>query len=244
MSEGMTPEQLISFLNQYLSKMTQIILESNGVIDKYIGDAVMAFWGAPLRNEKHAINGVLAALKMIDVLLEFNEQSKQTGRPIIDIGIGLNTGNATVGNMGSEKRFDYTVLGDNVNLASRLEGLTKVYGVNIIVAQSTIAAIPDEENILTRELDRVRVKGKKKPVTIYEIIPRARYENVQSILGDFKEGRECYYNGEWNRAISAFMKVLEKAPDDGPTKTLKNRCEGFLHRPADNWEGIFEMTSK
>lgn len=172
-SEKMSPEQLTSFMNRYLSVMTEIVFNHGGVVDKYIGDAVMAFWGAPLADDKHALHGVLAALDMMAELKEVNRQNKELGEPEIDIGIGLNSGAVTVGNMGSERRFNYTVLGDNVNLASRLEGLNKTYGSNIIVSQATLSMLDQEDikkySIESREIGDVQVKGKEIATKIYEI---------------------------------------------------------------------------
>ncbi len=248
LSERMAPEQLTAFLNGYLSRMTEIVLDRNGVIDKYIGDAIMAFWGAPLPNACHAADAVASALAMIGALAEFNEQSLRKENPAIDIGIGINSGEATVGNMGSEKRFDYTVMGDNVNLASRLEGLTKVYRVNIIISETTArltSASPfPTPAIVLRELDRVQVKGRTQAVTIFEVVPERTQASVANITSDFDRGRQAYYRGQWREAIEAFSHALEIFPEDGPSSVLKERCAGFLHRPDGSWQGIFEMTSK
>jgi len=172
-SEKMSPEQLTKFINRYFTVMTQIVFDHGGVIDKYIGDAVMAFWGAPLNDDKHALHGILTALGMMAGLREFNRESERLGEPIIDIGIGVNSGYVTVGNMGSERRFNYTVLGDNVNLASRLEGLNKTYATNVIVSQATIGMLSEEDikkySIVVRELGEVQVKGKEVTTKIYEI---------------------------------------------------------------------------
>ncbi len=153
-------------MNQFLTPLTQVIHNHKGTIDKYMGDAIMAFWGAPLRDERHGLHAVQAALDMIRALGEVQEDFKARGWPPIKIGVGLNSGVMSVGNMGSEFRMAYTVLGDAVNLGSRLEGLTKQYGVDIIVSETTKAAAPE---YAYRELDRVRVKGKHEPVVIYEL---------------------------------------------------------------------------
>lgn len=248
MSETMSPEQLTSFLNEYLSHMTHLVLERNGVIDKYIGDAIMAFWGAPLPNERHALDGVVSALHMVEALATFNLSSKEKGNPHIDIGIGINSGEVTVGNMGSEKRFDYTVLGDNVNLASRLEGLTKTYGVNIIVSQATIDLITlsdrDSHQIMIRELDTVQVKGKKLPVTLWEVIPRSRQYEIAAIKEWFDAARHAYYKGNFKRAIELFDHVLQQLPNDAPSHVLRERCEEFILHPHIDWKGIYELTHK
>src|SRR3989338_2592638 len=257
-SETMPPEKLTHFLNSYLGRMTDIILNSGGVIDKYIGDAIMSFWGAPLPKPDHALAGVLAAIKMVAELQKFNEEHTRhnDSYPAVNIGVGINSGEVTVGNMGSEKRFDYTVIGDNVNLASRLESLTKTYGVNILISEMTKQMLPvpskaeEGENdatarkIITRELDRVLVKGKKHPVRIYEVVPQGKENGIVPILDIFDGGREHYYKGEWDKAIEKFETVLTANPQDGPSQTLRDRCEGLKHRQDFKWEGVFEYKEK
>lgn len=248
LSEKMTPETLTKFLNRYLSTMTDIVLDHTGVVDKYIGDAIMAFWGAPLANLAHARDAVTSALAMVAALKEFNEQNLLRHEPAIDIGIGINSGDVTVGNMGSEKRFDYTVMGDNVNLASRLEGLTKEYGVNIIISQATATLLSDKEkgelNILLREIDRVQVKGKKQSVTILQVVAEHKKHSVQSIGDDFSRAREHYYAGRWDDATILFEKVLARSPNDGPSKTLLIRCQELQKHPPVDWQGVYQMTHK
>lgn len=242
-SETMQPEQLTRFLNAYLSRMTRVVFEHEGVIDKYIGDAIMAFWGAPLLNSQHAQDAIVSALEMIDTLREFNAQNEGVSLPAINIGIGVNTGEVTVGNMGSEKRFDYTVMGDSVNLASRLEELTKIYRVNIIIGEQTYKEIKASD-FLIRELDRVQVKGKKNAVTIYEVVPAHSKQQVQKILEHFDRGRDYYYRGEWQKALTTFSAIIAKVENDGPTKLLKERCEQFLREPPTQWSGVYELTYK
>ena len=168
LSEGMTPEYLINFLNDYLTRMTDIVMEKRGTLDKYIGDAVMAFWGAPIILEDHAVRACQAAVAMINSLREFNEARAKQGDKPIDIGIGLNTNVVNVGNVGSETRKNYTVIGDGVNLASRLEGANKYYGTHIIISEFTYEYVKDV--VIARELDLMRVKGKNLPVKVYELV--------------------------------------------------------------------------
>lgn len=247
LSEGMSPSQLTRFLNKYLTVMTNLVLKHRGVVDKYIGDAIMSFWGAPIENKNHAEDAIKTSLDMVEALVELNKKNKALGEPEIDIGIGLNSGSATVGNMGSEVRFDYTVMGDTVNLASRLEGQTKTYGVKIIISETTRALVSDEElkkvGTMARELDMIKVKGKKKPVTIFEVVPRKRVEEVGMILEDFNSAREKYYAGDFSGALRICDAILKEG-NDGPTKVLKDRCSLFLSTPPDNWEGVFEMKTK
>ncbi len=248
LSETMSPVDLAHFLNRYLSIMTDLILDRRGVIDKYIGDAIMAFWGAPLDDATHALHGVQAALAMVRALDEFNVESMSLGKPSIAVGIGLNTGAVTVGNMGSEKRFDYTIIGDEVNLASRLESLTKTYGVSIIVSDAVLervgAAVQREQGIVTREIDRVKVKGKTQPVVIHEVIAPAVAERAAGHMPQFAAGLAHYYAGRWADAIAAFDVFLVHIPQDGPAGLLRERCQEFVARPPESWSGAYEMTHK
>ncbi|PIR44873.1 MAG: hypothetical protein COV10_02520 [Candidatus Vogelbacteria bacterium CG10_big_fil_rev_8_21_14_0_10_51_16] len=247
LSETLTPTELVSFLNRYLSVMTDITIEERGVIDKYIGDAIMGFWGAPIRTETHAIDAVRASLLMVEALDAFNAESKAAGGLVIDIGIGINTGKVTAGNMGSERRFDYTVMGDAVNLASRLEGQTKSYGIHILVSEYTYAALPKEilerEQIVTRELDQIKVKGKKMPVRVFQIVDRDKAETVRPILTRFNELRELYYRGAWDGCIKLGEQILALS-DDGPTKALTERARYFKEHPPEHWGGVYELKTK
>ena len=166
LSESMTPQELVNHLNLYLTAMTDIILEFNGTLDKYVGDEIMCFWGAPLPQENHAILACKCALKQMDALHRLNEGWPREKR--INIGIGLNSGIMTVGNMGSLGRMNYTLMGDNVNLGARLEGTNKQYGTHVIISEFTYALVRDQ--VVVRELDNIRVKGKNKPVLIYELL--------------------------------------------------------------------------
>ncbi|MEI6296837.1 MAG: adenylate/guanylate cyclase domain-containing protein [bacterium] len=247
LSEGMSPSKLTNFLNKYLTRMTNIILNKKGVVDKYIGDAIMAFWGAPVDNQNQALDGILSSLDMVDSLADFNENNKKEGDPEIDIGIGLNTGKVTVGNMGSEARFDYTVMGDTVNLASRLEGQTKTYGVKIIISEATKDKLGQENidkyNLLVREIDKIKVKGKNLPVTIFEVVARKKVTQVNSILEGFNKLRKLYYEGKWEEGVVVAKSILSKV-EDGPTKVLSERCVYFLEHQPENWIGVYEMKSK
>ncbi len=243
LSESMQPEELSKFLNLYLTRMTNIILNQKGLVDKYIGDAIMAFWGAPLNNPNHGINAMDAALEMMDSLDEFNKLNLESGRPI-DIGIGINTGEVTVGNMGSEKRFDYTVIGDNVNLSSRLEGLNKFYGTNIIVTEST-KNLSNRGSALFRELDKVKVKGKNEAVKIFELVTNSKKPEVSLINEDFISALHDYYNGDFNKAADKFQKILQRVPEDKPSQKILERCQELIsHPPLTPWKGVWELTSK
>jgi adenylate cyclase len=250
-SENLDAQDLALFLNQYLSDMTGLVFESQGTLDKYIGDAVMAFWGAPFEVDDHAVNGCNSALKMIKRVREMHREWKAQGKPQLDIGIGLNSGVASVGNMGSVLRYGYTALGDTVNLSSRLEGLNKDYGTHIIVNETTYAAT-QEANFVYRELDLIRVKGKTQPVMIYELIGRAGEESVYGSFADvqlrleqFARGRTLYRARRWEEAQRVFQIMIDKWPDDGPARTYWKRCQEYLFDdPPSGWDGVFTMTHK
>lgn len=177
-SESLNPEELVSLLNDYLSKMTEIVLEYKGTVDKYMGDAIMAFWGAPVHNPEHPYLACLASIKQIEELEVLHEKWEAEGKPSINIGIGLNTGDAVVGNMGSSHRMDYTVMGDTINLGSRLEGTNKFYATRIIISEYTYEKVKDR--VYVRELDLIRVKGKHEPVRIYELLDVVNREDFET----------------------------------------------------------------
>lgn len=241
LSEKMAPEDLVHFLNEYLSGMTGAVLEQEGTVDKYIGDAVMAFWGAPLPQVDHAIRAVETALTMRTRLAKLNAHWAAQGRPTIDIGIGLNTGRVIVGNMGSEKRFDYTVIGDDVNLASRLESLTKFYGVGILVSETTLRAL--NGRYLTRPLDKVAVKGKKDAVKIFEVIvslEQATPEQIE-LVKKFEAALQAYYARDWEKAKTLFGQFA----NDKTAQHLMERCDKYsIDDPGTDWDGTYVAKEK
>jgi len=244
-SENMTPEGLVKLLNEYLTSMTDMVFKHDGLLDKYIGDAVMAVWGAPLDQPDHAKRACLTALDMLDELHRLQKKWSAEGLPVLNIGIGVNAGPMVVGNMGSDRRFNYTVMGDSVNLGSRLEGLNKVYGTNIIVSQMTFEKI--QEEFLGRELDLVRVKGKGLPVKIFELLaPRATASADQQVLaGVFHEALEEYRKRNWEKAKEILQSLLAKFPHDGPAKIYLERCETLSKNPPPaDWDGVYTMTTK
>jgi adenylate cyclase len=250
-SEKLDAQELALFLNGYLSDMTRIVFDTRGTLDKYIGDAVMAFWGAPYEDGQHAVQACSGALEMMKRVRELQKQWAAEGKPALDIGIGLNSGVASVGNMGSELRYGYTALGDAVNLSSRLEGLNKDYGTHIIVNESTYAAAKDA-GFFFRELDLIRVKGKLHPVTIYELIDRysslqqdGSLARVQEHVQVFNEARKLYCQRRWAEAQSAFQAILDRSSNDGPSILYMKRCQEYLaDEPLPNWDGVFTMTHK
>ncbi len=250
-SEKLDAQELAIFLNGYLSDMTKIVFDTQGTLDKYIGDAVMAFWGAPYEEPDHAMNACNASLAMMKRVHELQKQWEAEGKPKLDIGIGLNSGPASVGNMGSGLRYGYTALGDTVNLSSRLEGLNKEYGTHILVNDSTHAAVKDA-GFLFRELDIIRVKGKLQPVVIYELVGRISelekepgYTEFRQRLERFAAARALYCQRKWDQAQKAFEEILEKYPEDGPSRMYWKRCQDYLFdEPPVGWDGVFTMTHK
>jgi adenylate cyclase len=248
-SEKLDAQELAALLNEYLTEMTQIVFRHNGTLDKYIGDAVMAFWGAPIEDASHATEGCHAALEMIARLKEMQNKWRSEGRPVLDIGVGLCTGVASVGNMGSELRYGYTALGDIVNLSSRIEGLNKEYATHILLSDTTYAAVEDPL-LVFRELDLIRVKGKSQPVTLYELVaargtPEGDAADLEERLEFFSQGRACYRERRWQDAQIVFEKLLERWPDDGPARMYLNRCKEYLVAgPEENWDGVYVMTHK
>ncbi len=241
-SEAMKPEDLAHILNEYLSDMTEAIMKWRGLVDKYIGDAVMAFFGAPIENVNQAADSCYSVLEMAKRLSKLNKHWSSRGLPELKIGVGINTGEAVVGNFGSSRRFNYTVLGDEVNFASRLEGLNKMYGTTCIISESTAKEIENKKDIKIRELDRVVVKGKREPKTIFELIALPPSENLSRSHEHFKGGREFYSKGEWPQAIEEFEKAAKLG--DAPSTLFIERCRELSKSPPLNWKGIYEFHSK
>jgi adenylate cyclase len=248
-SEKLDAQELAALLNEYLTEMTQIVFAHNGTLDKYIGDAVMAFWGAPFEEPGHAAQACHTALEMIARLREMQKKWKAEGKPVLDIGVGLSTGVASVGNMGSALRYGYTALGDTVNLSARLEGLNKEYGTHILLSESAYLMV-DDPLLLFRELDLIRVKGKLQPVVIYELLavrdtPEGDSPGIDERVELFAQGRACYRKRRWQDAQIIFEKLSERWPEDGPARMYVNRCREYLARsPEDNWDGVYVMTHK
>ncbi|SEG33538.1 CHASE2 domain-containing protein [Oceanospirillum linum] len=242
-SEGLNPEELTRLMNAFLTPMTGVIHEYRGTIDKYMGDAIMAFWGAPLKDPLHAKHGVEAGLRMIEIMKELGPEFKKRGWPELKIGVGLNTGPMNVGNMGSEFRMAYTVLGDAVNLGSRLEGLTKQYGVDLMVSETTAAAA---DNYLYRELDLVKVKGKHEPVAIFEpvALKGSLSEAELNTLDRYHQTLKHFRNQDWGYAERLLSELL--------SEEKRMIYDVYLDRinlyreqpPGKDWDGVFTHTSK
>ncbi len=232
-SESLKPPELVKLLNEYLTPMTRIVLEERGTLDKFIGDAVMALFNAPLDVSDHASHACSAALRMMDELQKINTEFTKRGINPLDIGIGINTGSAVVGNMGADIRFDYTAIGDAVNLASRLEGLNKYYGSHILVAEETRRQVNDGR-FRFREIDLVRVKGKKLPIIVYELM----IENHE-ILPRFGEAL-CKYRSQDFTAAKVVFDELAVIKGDGPSRLYSIRCDEYIASPpAEDWNGVY-----
>ncbi|MBN2372710.1 adenylate/guanylate cyclase domain-containing protein [bacterium] len=256
-SEGIKPEELVGLLNEYTTAMTDIIMKYNGLLDKYIGDAIMAVFCTPIEETDHPARACFAAIDMCKNLEGLQREWQAKGFPKIRIGVGINTGEMVAGNMGSMQRFNYTVLGDNVNLASRLEGANKEYGTQIIISQYTYEKA--KGIVLARELDSVRVKGRNEPVVVYELLARTGPKdfsegktghdqdgrNIKTLICLFEEALFLYKKREWKEAESAFQRVLEFCPHDGPSMVYVKRCQQLACSPPPlDWDGVFTMKEK
>jgi adenylate cyclase len=244
-SEGLDPESLGELLNEYLGAMTDILFLHEGLLDKYIGDAVMAFWGAPIGVPDHAARCCRAALDMLDALPALHARWQARGWPVIEIGIGIDTGDAVVGNFGSATRFNYTAMGDHVNLASRLEGLNKMYGTHLLISESTREAVGDD--FVCREVDRVRVKGKNVPVGVFEVLGRREDDDGRrrALAEGFATALAAYRRQAWDEAIAALERLATAHPDDGPIGLYVERCRALRAAPPGaDWDGVFVAKTK
>ena len=245
-SEELGPRATVTMLNEYFTEMIEVLDRHNGVLDKFIGDAVMAIFGVPFSGEGDADNALAAANEMISSLGRLNEVRRARGQPAIAIGVGLNTGEAVAGNIGSPKRMSYTVIGDSVNLASRLEGATKQYGGSILLSQFTEAALKDKRWL--RELDVIRVKGKTQPVAIYESYAWRTDRDSDALRAAHARsahGLTAYRAGRWAEARDDFESVLELLPEDRLAAIYLERLEALQHAPPPrDWDGVFTMKSK
>ncbi len=243
-SEGLEPAELSKLMNAILTPLTGVIHKNRGTIDKYMGDAIMAFWGAPLEDKDHARHAIQAGYDMIERLQALKHEFKERGWPEINIGVGINTGEMSVGNMGSEFRMAYTVLGDTVNLGSRLEGLTKNYGVDIIVSETTKEAVPD---YIYMKLDRVKVKGKNEPVTIYQpVAPIEEISHDEEIeIDEYDKALDYYYRQEWDKAKSKINLLQQSYSRKKVYEIYLERIESYFDEPPpESWDGVFTHTIK
>jgi class 3 adenylate cyclase/HAMP domain-containing protein len=272
-SEGLEPDELVKNLNRYFSGQVDIIMNRSGIVDKYIGDAIMAIWGAPVQHDDDALQSVLAGLEMMEAVREFNKKQNELGKPEFHIGIGINYGIVTVGNIGSERKMDYTVIGDMVNLASRMEGLTKTYHEEILISESlfeklktleAVTMLPEVTGTDTaagsdaaarpvpqsgpalpvRLLDTVAVKGKTKGVKIYTV-RRSLNGNEARGWTIHNDGMELYYRRAFTEAAAKFEAALALIPGDYNAESLLARCRDYaINPPPENWDGVEVMKTK
>ncbi len=243
-SEGLTPDELVHLLNEYLGEMTDILFQRWGTLDKYIGDALMGFWGSPFPQDDHAKRACAAALDMSKRLEELNLKWEVEGKKQLEIGIGINTGVVNVGNMGSSRRFAWTVMGDPVNLASRLEGQNKDYHTTRIIGETTYASVKND--YVCRDLDRIRVKGKLKPVAIYELMDFANAaDKYKDLLTRWSDAQASFYGRDYDAAVQKYEAILARYANDGPSQTFMKRALQFrVEAPAPDWDGVYVAKTK
>jgi adenylate cyclase len=244
-SETLGARDTVSLLNEYFGEMVEIVSLHGGILDKYIGDAIMATFGVPFRKPEDADRAVAVANGMMVKLRDFNRRRQAAGKPTIDIGVGIATGEVVVGNIGAPSRVEYTAIGDSVNLASRLEGANKYYHTNILVDEATVAAL--RRPVLLREIDLLRVKGKDRPVAVYEALDHwvATVPNLRDALGCFGDGLAAYRRRDWQYAIGCFESALKARADDAPSRLYIERCQHYMTMPPEeDWGGVWILTEK
>ncbi|RLS57144.1 MAG: adenylate/guanylate cyclase domain-containing protein [Planctomycetota bacterium] len=244
-SEILSPNDLVLQLNEYLGCFSSVINSNHGTVDKYIGDAVMAYWNAPKDCEDHAFKSCKAAIQGLHNLSFLQKEWARLNKPIFVARIGINTGNVVLGNIGTEEHLSYTVMGDNVNLASRLEGLNKTYATSIIISESTLKACGDK--LVTRPVDLVAVKGKEKKILVHELlgITNETSSKIVDFCNDFKVAFAAYLNKDWKTGVQLFAKIAEQHPNDQLTKIHLDRCKDFVINPPDpSWDGGQAMNQK
>ena len=245
-SESTQPKELVDLLSGYFDGMTEILFKHSGTLDKYVGDALAAFWNAPTTQDDHAELALLTALEMIEFTDRFNRSFKKPGQPEIRTRIGINTGRVVVGNVGSKGRFNYTVMGNEVNLAARLESINKKYGTYLTISQSVLNKV--RSKVVVRKLDVIRLKSNSQPVTIYELLGRGGKpldDKAQKVLNIYNEGLDAYDRRHWETAVHLFASALQLNPNDGPSKVYLKRCRDLRNNPpAGNWDGVYTLSSK
>lgn len=244
LSESLPATEVVEMLNIYFSKMTDVVFEFGGTIDKFIGDAIMCLWGAPIQTKDHALKTVKCAISMVSALENVNKSLLEKGFPALEVGVGINTGEVVVGNIGSDKKISYTAIGDDVNLASRIEGLTKTYGVKILLSQSTYERLHDE--IPCASVDMVRVKGKQAPIKIYRpILPLSSAKNdiseAKIYADEIDKAFDAYLRRNWTLALDLYSKL----PNEQVNKIFIERASAYLKSPPpEGWDGVHEMLTK
>tara|TARA_B100000378_G_C17980956_1_gene390476 strand:+ start:25 stop:876 length:852 start_codon:yes stop_codon:yes gene_type:complete len=246
LTESLGATGTVSLLNEYFTVMVDCITGEGGMLDKFIGDAIMAIFGTPFAHDDDPDRGVRAAIKMMEDLYILNDARVKDGQLAIDHGMGVNTGMIVSGNIGSPKRMDYTVIGDGVNLAARLESACKQYGVRIIISEYTFESL--KATYRTREIDKVIVKGKTKPVSIFEVLDyhnKDTFPNMIEVLGNFNNGVDYYKDARWDDAKKLFKEGLKGNPEDKCSKMYVERCEYMKKNPPEGeWDGVWVMKTK
>ncbi len=245
-SEELGAQGTVSLLNEYFTLMMDCIQTEGGMLDKFIGDAIMAAFGIPVAYDDSEDRAVRCAIRMQNALYEWNSGRKGSGKKPVNIGIGLNTDVVVSGNIGSPKRMDYTVIGDGVNLASRLESACKQYSARILISENTFGKLRGTYRI--RDIDDVVVKGKTKPVKIYEVLDyhtSETFPHLMEVAGYFREGREAYRAGDWRQALKLFEEAIRLNPQDKLSHIYIERCEQLQANPPEGeWQGVWVLTSK
>ena len=245
LSERIGARETVQFLNDYFEVMVDCISERDGVLDKYIGDAIMALFGVPFENDGDADNAVWAAVDMLSALQPFNRRQHELNKPQIQVGVGINTGELAAGNIGSTKRVEYTVIGDTVNLAARLEGVTKFYGAPIVISEHTLGVLNKRPRV--RSLDLLQVKGKTQPVEIFEVLePRAKDgADIITFGQQFDEAVGLFRTRAFEQALEAFETFRDAYPEELTTLHYIERCRHLQATPPrDDWDGVWVMQTK
>ena len=245
-AERVGPPETVSVLNEYFTEMVEVVFAYNGILDKYIGDAIMAVFGPPFPSSSDADNAVRVAIRMQAVLRDLNARRARVGQPQFEIRIGINSGDVVAGSIGSTRRADYTVIGDGVNIAARLESANKQLGTAILISGSTQRALTGDYHL--RELDLIRVKGKQEPLPVFEVMGDAAHvsSNVQShLLREFSHGLASYRERDWTRAVERFSAALALDAHDRPSMAFKQRAAHYLASPPpDSWDGVWTLNEK
>jgi adenylate cyclase len=245
MSEKFSPEEVVNHLNEYFQGMSSAILDFDGTINQFLGDAIFAYWGAPIDQDDHALRACRAAFRCLEFLRKLEAKWVAEGLPARTYRFGINTGEVIVGNVGSSSRFKYTLIGDDVNLASRLEAANKYFGTQILISEETYSLVKDQ--LVAREIDIIRVVGRSKPVTVYEPLAEkgGLDQNIARSLQHFEAGLKAYRGREWKVAVSKFEQVLDLVPQDTPSKVYVQRCNEYWKMPpANDWNGVYVLRAK
>jgi len=245
LSENYPPEVLIQIINRFLGTMAEIVMRNEGMIDKFIGDAVMAAWGAPLQQPDHALRACRAALEMEVAMVDIAAREEQLTGARLQARIGINSGEMLAGNVGGTRRFDYSVYGNEVNTASRIEGVNKLYGTHLMIGENTARVVADQ--FVLREVDRVLLKGKHVPIDIFELQApvTTRDDERERCNALYAKALENYRQQQWHEALQLFQQAAEAWPGDGPSSSLAERCREYLHTPPPaDWDGAFVVLTK